>query len=126
MQVPSLGWEDAPEEETPTPVFLPEKSQGQMAGCSPEGQKELDMTTHKARPQEEIGESECVCFGPELRHFFSRCFLVFCNLQPFSSVRLLVPGNGTGLPIRYHRQKLVRDLQEHQRPVKNIVGSEVS
>ena len=96
MQVPSLGWEDAPEEETPTPVFLPEKSQGQMAGCSPEGQKELDMTAHKARPQEEMGESECVCFGPELRHFSSRCFLVFCNLQPFSSVRLLVPGNGTG------------------------------
>ena len=32
----------------PTPVFLPGKSHGQrsLAGCSPQGHKELDMTEH--------------------------------------------------------------------------------
>ena len=79
MQVRSLGWENAPEEEMTAPVFLPEKSHGQrsLVGCSPQGQKESDMAEHKTRPQEEMGGFECVCSGPELRHFSSRCFLVF-------------------------------------------------
>ena len=56
MQVWSLCWEDPLEEEIqPTPVFLPEKAHGQrsLAGYSPEGRKESDMTkelstgTHK-------------------------------------------------------------------------------
>ena len=47
MWVQSLGWEDPLKKEMqPTPVFLPEKSHGQgsMAGYSPWGCKELDMT----------------------------------------------------------------------------------
>ena len=61
------------------PVFLPEKPHGQrsLVGCSPKGQKELDTTKHKTRPQEERGEFERVCFGPELRHSSSKCFLDF-------------------------------------------------
>ena len=47
-QVPSLGWEDAPEREmtTCTPVFLPGKSHGQrsLAGYSSSVCKESDMT----------------------------------------------------------------------------------
>ena len=51
-QVRSLGQEDPPEEEmTATPVFLPGKSHGQesLAGYSPQGHKELDMTEHAQR-----------------------------------------------------------------------------
>ena len=47
MQIQSLGWEDPQEDGwQPTPVFLPEESHGQrsLAGCSPEGCTELDMT----------------------------------------------------------------------------------
>ena len=47
MPVRSLGWEDPLEEGmTPTPVFLPGESHGQrsVAGYSPWGHKELDMT----------------------------------------------------------------------------------
>ena len=46
-QVQSLGWEDPLEKEwLPTPVFLPGESHGQrsLAGHSPWGCKELDMT----------------------------------------------------------------------------------
>ena len=42
-----LGWEDPVEEKwQPTPVFLPGKSHGQrsLAGYSPQGCKELDLT----------------------------------------------------------------------------------
>ena len=49
MQVQSLDWKDPPEKEwQPTPVFLPDKSHGQrsLAGYSPWGHKELDMTEH--------------------------------------------------------------------------------
>ena len=45
--IPGLG--RSPEEEmAPTPVFLPGKSHGQrsLAGYSPWGLKELDMTEH--------------------------------------------------------------------------------
>ena len=47
--VRSLGQEDSPEKGMNgkyTPVFLPEESHGQrsLAGCSPWGRKELDMT----------------------------------------------------------------------------------
>ena len=44
-----MGQEDPLEEEMAiTPVFLPEKFHGQksLAGCSPWGLKELDMTEH--------------------------------------------------------------------------------
>ena len=54
MKVSSLGWEDPLEKEMarpwngedPIPVFLPGKYHGQrsLAGCSPRGCKELDMT----------------------------------------------------------------------------------
>ena len=46
--VRSLGWEDPLEEEMPTSVFLPGKFHGQrsLAGCSPWGLKESDMTKH--------------------------------------------------------------------------------
>ena len=47
MQVRSLGREDRLEEGmAPTPVFLPRESHGQrrLAGCSPYGHKEPDMT----------------------------------------------------------------------------------
>ena len=47
VQVQSLGWEDPLEEEMAThSVFLPGKSHGQksLAGYSPWGRKELDMT----------------------------------------------------------------------------------
>ena len=43
----SLGWEDLwGRKWQPTPVFLPEKSQGQgsLAGYGPQGCKELDTT----------------------------------------------------------------------------------
>ena len=46
-QVQSLGWEDALEKEwQPTPLSLPGKFHGQrsLAGCSPWGHKESDMT----------------------------------------------------------------------------------
>ena len=49
MQVQSLDWKDPLEKEwQPTPVFLPDKSHGQrsLAGYSPWGHKELDMTKH--------------------------------------------------------------------------------
>ena len=48
MQVQSLGWEDLLEEEMAnTSVFLPGKFHGQsLAGYSPWGCKELDMTEH--------------------------------------------------------------------------------
>ena len=45
--IQSLGQEDPLEKEwQPTPVFLPEESHGQrsLAGYSPWGRKELDMT----------------------------------------------------------------------------------
>ena len=45
--VGDLGWEDPLERERlPTPVFLPGEFHGQrsLAGCSPWGHKELDMT----------------------------------------------------------------------------------
>ena len=47
-QVQSLGWEDPLEKEmASSPVFLPGKSDGQrsLAGCSPWGRKESDMTS---------------------------------------------------------------------------------
>ena len=47
MQVRSLGWEDPQRRaRKPIPVFLPGVSYGQrkMAGYSPQGQKESDMT----------------------------------------------------------------------------------
>ena len=50
VQVQSLGWEDPWRRKwQPTPVFLPEKSQGQrsLAGYSPWGLEELDLTGHK-------------------------------------------------------------------------------
>ena len=46
-QVRSLGWEDPLEKKwQPTPVFLPEKFHGQksLAGYSPRGCNELDIT----------------------------------------------------------------------------------
>ena len=46
-QVQSLGWEDPLEKEmATTPVFLPGKSHGHrsLAGYSPRGRKESDMT----------------------------------------------------------------------------------
>ena len=51
MRVWSLGQENPLEEETwrqPTPVFFPGKSYGQrsLAGYSPKGHKESDMTEH--------------------------------------------------------------------------------
>ena len=45
--VRSLGWEDPLEEgRQPTPVFLPGESheRGSLAGYSPQGPKEADMT----------------------------------------------------------------------------------
>ena len=47
MRVPSLGGEDPLEEAwQPTPVFLPGEFHGQrsLAGCSPWGHRESDMT----------------------------------------------------------------------------------
>ena len=47
MPVRSLGWEDPLEEGmAPTPIFLPGESHGQrsVAGYSPWGRKESDMT----------------------------------------------------------------------------------
>ena len=49
MQVPSLvGTIPCKRKLQPTPVFLPGKSykQGNLAGYSPKGHKELDMTEH--------------------------------------------------------------------------------
>ena len=49
-QVLSLGGEDSLGEGNgdPLPVFLPGKSNGQrsLAGCSPQGRKEWDITVH--------------------------------------------------------------------------------
>ena len=44
--VQSLGWEDPLEKGIPTPVFLPREFHGQrsLAGYSPWGHKECDMT----------------------------------------------------------------------------------
>ena len=44
--VRSLGWEDPLEKEMATHISLPGKFHGQrsLAGCSPEGRKELDTT----------------------------------------------------------------------------------
>ena len=44
--VQSLSWDDPLEDEMATPVFLPGESHGQrsLAGYSPYGCKELDMT----------------------------------------------------------------------------------
>ena len=71
MKVPSLGQEDPLERKWhPTPVFLPGKSHGQrsLAGYSPWGGKELDMTettkqqqrecTYRRRESEGITEAE--------------------------------------------------------------------
>ena len=46
MQFPSLGQEDLEEGMATIPVFLPGESHGQnnLAGCSPWGRKESDMT----------------------------------------------------------------------------------
>ena len=58
MQVPSLGREEPLEEEQqPTPVFLPGKSQGQrsLAGYSPRGHKRVRhnwVTEHACRSQQ--------------------------------------------------------------------------
>ena len=52
--VQSLGQEDPLEEEmAPTPVFLPGKFHGQrsLAGYSPQGCKELDMTEQLSSAQ---------------------------------------------------------------------------
>ena len=52
MQVRSLGRADHLEKEwQPTPVFLPGKSHGQrsLAGCSPWGHKESDITTEQLK-----------------------------------------------------------------------------
>ena len=45
-RVQSLSWDDPLEDEMATPVFLPGESHGQrsLAGYSPYGCKELDMT----------------------------------------------------------------------------------
>ena len=54
MQVRSLGGEDPLEKEMATaPVVLSGKSHRQrsLAGCSPWGHKELNMTEHKARAE---------------------------------------------------------------------------
>ena len=53
-EVPSLGWEDALEEGMATPVFLPGKSLGQrsLAGYSPWGCKESDMTERTYKDSE--------------------------------------------------------------------------
>ena len=52
-----LGWEDPLEKEmATTPVFLPEKPHGQrsLAGYSPKGHKESDMTEHKVSQGESV------------------------------------------------------------------------
>ena len=46
MCVHSLGWEDPLEEKVASPMFLPGKSHGprSLAGYSPQGHRQLDMT----------------------------------------------------------------------------------
>ena len=48
----SLGWEDPLEKRQPSPVFLPVKfhEQKSLAGYSPRGCKESDMTDHTHPP----------------------------------------------------------------------------
>ena len=63
-----LGWEDPLEEEMATPsVFLPGKSQGQrsLAGYSPWGQKESDMTEDWAHTHLMEGEDAAVLQGSD-------------------------------------------------------------
>ena len=55
MQVPSLGWEDPLKKEmAPTLVFFPGKFRGQrrLAGYSPRGHKESDMTERLSTQEE--------------------------------------------------------------------------
>ena len=86
MQVQSLGWEDPLEEEmATTPVFLPQKSNGQrsLAGYSPWGHKELDtteatehtLTEGEKRPVSPLKDSQ------EKYSFSYSDFLAYSGLQ---------------------------------------------
>ena len=52
LQIPSLGREDPLEKWERTPVFLPGEPHGQrrLAGCSPQGHQESDMTERLSTP----------------------------------------------------------------------------
>ena len=86
MQVQSLGWEDPLEEEmATTPVFLPQKSNGQrsLAGYSSWGHKELDtteaaehtLTEGEKRPVSPLEDSQ------EKYSFSYSDFLAYSGLQ---------------------------------------------
>ena len=95
--VQSLGWEDPWRKWQPTPIFLPGEFHGyrSLAGYSPRGQKEMDMTDYhsyisKRVQLENIHDSisptinyysqlsVCVCVCARGKSCLTLCSLVYC------------------------------------------------
>ena len=85
MQVWSLGWEDPLEEKTqPTLVFLPGESHGQrsLAGYSPQGHKDLDVTEATYHTYIVLSDEKkfVILIYSEYISFFSICLLFMSYL----------------------------------------------
>ena len=73
----------------PNPVFLPEKSHRQrsLAGCSPWGCKELDMTEHRALPTD-TGGQKTLSLIHSWGSFWVNNYRALCEKQHFISMVL--------------------------------------